>query len=204
LTLTPLRNAVIHSAWGRGKMDLPPGIAKKLYDTRVFVGNDVRESKFQKDRGKWMRVERVSDQARNQKFKLKDERQQERQAETGRRQEMGRVNGEANKDNKDNKAAQQQTRHIEQQQRKDTRAQEKADRSKQPGQERAQEKAQGPGQDKAQRKGHQPKAQGERVGKPNKSEPKPQTTGAPKEGKQQSPAAGDQGKGGGKGKGKKP
>jgi len=204
LTLTPLRNAVIHSAWGRGKMDLPPGIAKKLYDTRVFVGNDVRESKFQKDRGKSMRVERVSDQARNQKFKLKDERQQERQAETGRRQEMGRVNGEANKDNKDNKAAQQQTRQIEQQQRKDTRAQEKADRSKQPGQERAQEKAQAPGQDKSQRKTHQPKAQGERVGKPNKSEPKPQTTGAPKEGKQQSPAAGDQGKGGGKGKGKKP
>ena len=28
LTFTPLRNAVIHSAWGRGKKDLPPGIAK--------------------------------------------------------------------------------------------------------------------------------------------------------------------------------
>jgi hypothetical protein len=205
LTLTPLRNAVIHSAWGRGKMDLPPGIAKKLYDTRVFVGNDVRESKFQKDRAKSMRVERVSDQARNREFKVKDERQQERQAVTGRRQEMGRVNGEArkdNKDNKENKAAQQQTRQLEQQQRKDTRAQEKADRSKQP----AQGKAQGPTQDKSQRKAQQPKAQGERVGKPARSEAKPQTTGAPKERKQKSPAAqpGDQGKGGGKGKGKKP
>jgi len=212
LTLTPLRNAVIHSAWGRGKIDLPPGIAKKLYDTRVFVGNDVRESKFQKDRAKSMRVERVSDQARNHEFKVRDERQQERQADTGRGQEMGRVNGEANKDNKDNKAAQQQTRQLEQQQRKDTRDQEKADRSKQPAQERAkqpaQQKAQAPGQDKAQRKAQQPKAQGERVGKPAKSEAKPQTTGAPKERKQKSPAAqpGEQGKGqgGGKGKGKKP
>src|SRR6185436_4662024 len=76
LTLTPLRNAVVHSAWGRGKIDLPPGIAKKLYDTRVFVGNDVRESKFRKDKAKWLRVEPVSDTARNQKFKVRDERQQ--------------------------------------------------------------------------------------------------------------------------------
>ena len=28
LTLTPLRNAVLHSAWGRGKIDLPPGMPK--------------------------------------------------------------------------------------------------------------------------------------------------------------------------------
>ena len=195
-TLTPLRNAVIHSAWGRGKMDLPPGIAKKLYETRVFVGNDVRESRFRRNLPKSMRVERVSDQARNQKFKVKDERQQERQADNGRRQEMGRVNGEANKDNK-------AARQLEKQERKDTRDQEKADRGKQP----AEQKAQAPGQDKAERKA-QGQAQGERVGKPAKSEAKPQSTGAPKEHKQKSPAAqpGDQGKGqgGGKGKSKKP
>jgi len=75
LTRTPLRNAVIHSAWGRGKIDLPPGIAKKLEGTRVFVGGDIRESRFRKDVAKSMRVERVSDTARNQKFKVKDERQ---------------------------------------------------------------------------------------------------------------------------------
>ena len=87
LTLTPLRNAVIHSAWGRGKIDLPPGIAKKLSDTRVFVGSDIRESRFRKDLAKSMRVERVSDQARNQKFKVKDERQEAQQADIGRKQE---------------------------------------------------------------------------------------------------------------------
>ena len=184
LTLTPLRNAVIHSAWGRGKIDLPPGIAKKLYETRVFVGNDVRESRFRQDRGKSMRVERVSDQARNQKFKVRDERQQERQADTERRQEMGRVNGEANKDNRD---AQQQARQLEQEQRKATRDQEKAARA----QTRDQEKA-------------QRKAQGERVGKPAKSEAKPKNTAAPKERKPPAAQPGNRGQGGGKGKGKKP
>jgi hypothetical protein len=131
LTLTPLRNAVIHSAWGRGKMDLPPGIAKKLNDTRVFVGSDVRESRFRKDTAKWMRVERISDTARNQKFKVKDERQEARQADIGRKpevdqgrkQDLGRVTAEAKKDNQD---AQRQTRQLEQQQRKDARVAERA------------------------------------------------------------------------------
>src|SRR6185436_3442367 len=70
LTLTPLRNAVMHSAWGRrGKIDLPPGIAKKLDETPVFVGADPREWRFRKDLAKSMRVERVSDHDRNQRFK---------------------------------------------------------------------------------------------------------------------------------------
>lgn len=74
LTLTPLRNAVIHSAWGRGKIDLPPGIAKKLRDRQVFVSGEIREPRFRKDLAKSMRVERVSDQGRSQKFKVKDNR----------------------------------------------------------------------------------------------------------------------------------
>ncbi len=74
LTLTPLRNAVAHSAWGRGKINLPPGIAKKLRDTRVFVDTDPRESRFRKDLAKSLRVERVSDNDRNRKFKVRDER----------------------------------------------------------------------------------------------------------------------------------
>ncbi len=191
LTLTPLRNAVIHSAWGRGKIDLPPGIAKKLNDTPVYVGSDVSESKFRRDLPKSLRVERVSDGARNQKFKVKDERQQEQQAETGRRQETGRVTGDVNKDNK---AAPQQTRQLEQQQRKDTRDQEKAARTQTDGQDKAAPKA-------------QTQAQGVRVGKPAKSEAKPQTQAAPKQQKRkQKPpaAAGGKDQGGGKGKDKKP
>ena len=188
LTLTPLRNAVIHSAWGRGKIDLPPGIAKKLRDTPVYVGSDIRQSKFRKDAAKSMRVERVSDTARNQKFKARDERQQEQQADTGRKQDMGRVTGEARKDNKD-------ARQLEQEQQgKETRAQEKAARTQTHIQDKAQPKA-------------QTRAQGERVGKPAKSDAKPQTQAAPKQQEiKQKPAAagGGKGQGGGKGKGKKP
>jgi len=218
LTLTPLRNAVIHSAWGRGKIDLPPGIAKKLNDTRVFVGSDVKESKFRRNPAQTLRVEPVPDTARNQKFKVKDDRQQEQQADTtrkpevdqGRKQDVGRVNGEAKKDNKD---AQQQTRQVEQQQKKETRDQEKTTRT----QERTQQKetrAQAPGQQteqKAQRKGEQqpqrkaqPQPQGERVGKPAKSEANPQSQRAAKQERKQKPPAqpGAQGQGEGKGKGK--
>lgn len=203
LTLTPLRNAVVHSAWGRGKIDLPPGIAKKLNETRVFVSSDVKPSKFRKDLRKSMRVEPVSDTARNQKFKVRDQREESQQADTGRKpevdkggkQDMGRVTAEATKDNKE---TQKQTRQVEQQQRKETRAQEKSTGVQPPAQQKAQQPAQQ--QQKAQPK-TQP--QGERVGKPAKAE-KPQTQAAPKQERKQAGPPAAQGGGGGKGKGKKP
>ena len=136
LTLTPLRNAVIHSAWGRGKIDLPPGIAKKLRDTPVFVGSDIRESRFRRDLAKSMRVERVSDQARNQKFKVKDEREESRQTDNGRKQEIDRLSAEAARGNKE---AERQARQLEQQQRKETGGQEP---NQQPNQQKAQQKSQ--------------------------------------------------------------
>src|SRR6266705_1584780 len=137
LTLTPLRNAVVHSAWGRGKIDLPPGIAKKLTNTPVFVGSDIRESPFRRDLAKSMHVERVSGNARNQKFRIKDEREAAQQVDTDRKQEGDRKQAADAKRETDrqsaeaargNKEAQRQTRQSEQQQRKDTRAQEKATR----------------------------------------------------------------------------
>ena len=73
LTLTPLRNAAIHSAWGRGKIDLPPGIAKKLNDTPVLVGN-APAPPFRKDLAKALRVESLPDRVKNQKLNLRDER----------------------------------------------------------------------------------------------------------------------------------
>lgn len=152
LTLTPLRNAVIHSAWGRGKIDLPPGIAKKLRDTPVFVSGDIRESASRKDLARSMRVERVSDNARNQKFKVKDVRQSQ-QVDHERKQEIERLNVEAMRGDK---KAQQQVRQLEQQQKKETRAQE-------PTQKAAQTKA----ERKAQQQPH-----GEQVGSPAKQQSK--------------------------------
>jgi hypothetical protein len=123
LTYTPLRNAVINSAWGRGKINLPPGIAKKLYETRVYANNDIRDSRFNKDLAKSMRVEQISDDVRKQKFKVKDEREESRAADNGRNQDLGRVNAEVAKDNKD---AQKQARQVEQQQQKGARDAERA------------------------------------------------------------------------------
>jgi len=170
LTLTPLRNAVIHSAWGRGKIDLPPGIAKKLRDTPVFVSGDIRESASRKDLAKSMRVERVSDNARNQKFKIKDERQDsQQQMDHARKQEIERLNVEAKRGDK---KAQQQVRQLEQQQKKETRAQE-------PNQKAA--------QTKAERKAQQ-QPQGKQVSSPAKQ----QSKGASKQERKQSPPAGGQ------------
>jgi len=195
LTLTPLRNAVMRSAWGRGKTDLPPGIAKKLRDTPVYVGREVRDPRFRKDLAKSMRVERVSDKARNEKFKRKDgdasdidarnarnagnakndrrlsqqADERSRQEDQGRKQEIDRLNAEAARGNRE---SQRQARQLEQQQRKAARDQAQATRT----QERAtrdqeqtarSEKAR---QVKAQRKAAQ-QPQGERVGNPAKRQP---------------------------------
>ncbi|MGI9065157.1 MAG: DUF6600 domain-containing protein, partial [Pyrinomonadaceae bacterium] len=156
LTLTPLRNAVIHSAWGRGKIDLPPGIAKKLHDTPVFVGADPREWRFRKDLAKSMRVERISDKDKGRKFKVKDDREAKddrrewKQAEHARKQEIDRLNGEAKRGNRE---ARQQVHQLEQQQRIATRAQEKVTRD----------------QEKAARKAAQ-QPRGERVANPAKQQ----------------------------------
>jgi len=148
LTLTPLRNAVLHSAWGRGKIDLPPGIAKKLGDTRVFVGTEIRESPFRKDLAKSMRVEPVSDNARNQKLKLKDERNGDAAQQTDAADKQQR-NAPATETARGNKDADRQGRGLEQQSRHDVLNQQKA-------QQQAERKA-------------APRAQGERVGHPAKS-----------------------------------
>ncbi|HVQ38610.1 MAG TPA: DUF6600 domain-containing protein [Pyrinomonadaceae bacterium] len=212
LTLTPLRNAVVHSAWGRGKIDLPPGIAKKLRDTPVFIVGDLRDSRFRKGLAKSMRVERVSD--RGQKYKVKDnreakdDRREARQVDQARRQEIDRLNGEAAKGNLD---AQRQARHLEQQQKVDSRAQARAQEQATRAQAqatRAQEKANRDAtreQGRAQRKAQQ-QPQGQRVANPARQ----QSQGAPaaKQPKRESAAPGGgqgrggEGHGGGKGKGK--
>ena len=107
LTLTPLRHAVLNSAWGRGKIDLPPGIAKKLNDTHVVVSADPGESRFRKDLAKSMRVETVPENSRAQKLNLKDERKGEvaQQPDAARKQQIDAQAGDAARGNKDAKDA---------------------------------------------------------------------------------------------------
>ena len=74
LLLTPLRNAVVHSAWGRGKTAIPPGIAKKLQDTTVITSTAPVAPPFRRDLARAMRVE-SADRGKGQQFKVRDERQ---------------------------------------------------------------------------------------------------------------------------------
>jgi uncharacterized protein DUF6600/FecR-like protein len=128
-TLTPLRSAVLHSAWTkdrRGRIDLPPGIAKKLHDTPVMVSAEPLAPPYRKDLAKALRVEPVSEKARNPKVKFTDERKKgevSQQGDVARKQQIDALNAEAARGNKD---ARRQVRELEQQQRKDQRDQERA------------------------------------------------------------------------------
>ncbi|MEP6742687.1 MAG: FecR family protein [bacterium] len=121
LTLTPLRNAVVHSAWGRGKIDLPPGIAKKLYDTPVITSSVPNAPPFRKDLAKALRVEAVPERAKGAKLQIRDERGERAMGQTtnpdndqARKQKIDQLADEAAKGNRD---ARRQMHDLQQQQR---------------------------------------------------------------------------------------
>jgi FecR protein len=120
LLLTPLRNAVVNSAWGRGKKDIPPGIARKLNDTTVITSTTPNAPPFRRDFAKSMRVETASDRSKGQKFKVRDERQgreaqqssqsaqevrpaEQKQREAGGQREVRRVEQEQRKQQNERK-----------------------------------------------------------------------------------------------------
>jgi FecR protein len=128
-TLTPLRSSVLHSAWAkdrRGRIDLPPGIAKKLHDTHVVVSTAPLAPRFRKDLAKALRVEPASEKAKNPKVKFTDERKGEaaQQGDATRKQQIDALNAEASRGNKD---ARRQVRQLEQQQAKNQRDREKVE-----------------------------------------------------------------------------
>src|SRR5258705_6241443 len=165
LTLTPLRNAVLHSAWGRGKIDLPPGIAKKLYNTPVLTSAAPLAPPFRKDLARVMRVEPVPERAKHQKLQLRDERQAgagrtsdqaAREDDAARRQQIA---AEAARGNKD---ARRQMQQLDQQQRQTRMEQQNADRAAAKGQQREQiqgERVGRPARQQVQKEGRQPQAQ---------------------------------------------
>ena len=165
LLLTPLRNAVVHSAWGRGKIDLPPGIAKKLNDTRVFVGVTPPPPPFRKDLAKNLRVETVPERVKKQQLNVRDDRQNgvaqapgqvnRQQFDPARQQQQAALAAEAAKGNRD---ARKQMQQLQQEQRK----QELDQRQAQRGQQRAAQQAQGA-------RVSQPKAE-----QPRRENPRPQ------------------------------
>lgn len=117
LTLTPLRNAVMHSAWGRGKVDLPPGIAKKLNDRPVLVAAAPPAPPFRKDLARALHVQSLPDVVKSQRLNLKDERRAESNqapaiapdADTQRKQQIALAAAAA----RGNRAARQQLQQLE-------------------------------------------------------------------------------------------
>jgi len=172
----------VNSAWGRGKIEIPPGIARKLNDTSVVTSSAPLAPPSHPNLAKAMRVNTAPDSAKGQKFKVRDERQGRgvpqavQQAPVQAQQQPPAV------DQRGRGQAQREARRVEQEQRK----QPKAERAAQPV--------------------RPPQAQGERVAAPAKPEKAqkqqpPQKHERPAQGP---PAQGGGAKGGGKGKGKKP
>jgi hypothetical protein len=163
LTLAPLRNAAVHSAWGRGKIDLPPGIAKKLRDTPVFVVADPRDARFRKDLATALHVERVPEKFRKQELKFERKNddgrapvQAARAAEFARRQQIDQLAAEARRGNAQ---AKQQVRELEREQRKQAVEQQQAARKMERQQQQANQQA-------------SQQARGERVGRRAQEQPR--------------------------------
>ena len=209
LLLTPLRNAVVNSAWGRGKKDIPPGIARKLDDTSVITSVAPIEPRFRRDVGKSMRVETVSDRAKGQKFKVRDERQGQGQGRgAGQQTSQAPVRVEQPQQQPQPAADRRQQADVRREQRRVEQEQRRV--------EPQQRRPPAPQAERAARPARQ-QAQGERVAAPRQQQPQQQqpqmrrdpgpVKSAPAQAqpkKQERPAKSQPTQGGGKGLGKKP
>ena len=207
LLLTPLRNAAVNSAWGRGKKDIPPGIARKLDDTTVITSRAPIEPRFRRDLAKSMRVETVSDSAKGQKFKVRDERGgQGRGAEQRSSQAPVRVEQPQQQPaidrrqqadaRREQQRVQQEQRRVEQQQRRQPAPQ--AERAARPARQQTQgERVAAPQQRKQERRQVTPQQRPQM-----RKDPGPVRSAQPR--KQERPAKAQPAPSGGKGRGKKP
>ena len=128
LLVTPLRNAVVNSAWGRGKTDIPPGIAKKLNDTTVITSTAPVSPRFRPDLAKGMRVDTAPGRAKGQQFRVRDERQ-------GRRAPQAQTSqpaGPPQERQRDTAGSPGEQRRVEQEQRRVEQEQRRVERAQQP------------------------------------------------------------------------
>ena len=105
------------SAWGRGKIDIPPGIARKLNDTTVITSTTPVAPPFRPDLAKAMRVNTASDRAKGQKFKVRDERQGRGAPQTAQTTRQPAAPGPPRKPQRDTANSQRELHQVEQQQR---------------------------------------------------------------------------------------
>ena len=205
LLVTPLRHAVVNSAWGRGKIDIPPGIAKKLNDTTVVTSTPPKAPPFRPDLAKSMRVNNAPERAKGQKFQVRDERRG-----GGAPQQAAQAPAPVQKQQPQQRVEQQRGRGQEQ--REARRVEQPQPQRAQPQQQRGPqrvERAPAPQAERAARPVRQQQPQGERVAAPSRPVPAPRAQPQPQP-KQQRPTQAQQPQkqqergNPGKGKGKKP
>ena len=164
LLVTPLRNAVVRSAWGRGKIDIPPGIARKLNDTTVIASTTPVAPVFRPDLAKSMRVNTAPDRAKGQKFKVRDEREGRGAPQAGQTsQPIAPQQAQPGQPQRDAANAQREQQRIEQEQRRQQNEQRRIDRA-----------AGAPQAERAARPVRQQQPQGERVAAPARPQQQPQ------------------------------
>ena len=162
LLVTPLRNAAVRSAWGRGKIDVPPGIARKLNDTTVISSTTPEAPRFRPNLARDLRVNTAPDRAKGQKFKVRDERQGRGAPQTAQTsQPVAPQQAQPAQPQRDAATAQREQRRMEQEQRRQQNEQRRVDRGA----------AQA---ERAARPGRQQQPQGERVAAPARPQPQPQ------------------------------
>jgi len=121
LLVTPLRNAAVRSAWGRGKIDVPPGIARKLNDTTVISSTTPAAPRFRPNLVRDLRVNTAPDRAKGEKFKVRDERQGRgapQAAQTSQQPVAPQQQAQPAQTQRDTARAQREQRRIEQEQRR--------------------------------------------------------------------------------------
>jgi hypothetical protein len=155
LLVTPLRNAAVRSAWGRGKIDIPPGIARKLNDTTVVTSTTPAAPRFRPNLVKDLRVNTAPERAKGQKFQVRDERRGRGAPQTAQTSSQPVApQAPPAQTQRDQASAQREQRRVEQQQRQQQNEQRRVDR------------AAGAQAERAARPVRQQQPQGERVAAP--------------------------------------
>ncbi|HEV2861181.1 MAG TPA: DUF6600 domain-containing protein [Pyrinomonadaceae bacterium] len=76
MSVAMLRQASLQNAVARRGFDLPPGLAKKLDDRRVYASAPASDRFVREDLARRLRVEAVPEKQKKEKLKFKDERQE--------------------------------------------------------------------------------------------------------------------------------
>ena len=128
LLVTPLRNAAVRSAWGRGKIDIPPGIARKLNDTTVIASTAPVAPRFRPNLAKELRVNTAPDRAKGQKFQVRDERRGRSAPQAAQTSQQPVAPTAPQQAQRDAANSQRELRRVEQQQRQQQNQQRRVDR----------------------------------------------------------------------------